>query len=281
MNNFTSPPTSQLGNFSQYAAELIECAGSQAFPNKLIAMFKDLTPVNDGTIILYPQSEMPVVEYFDPPEKGGSKNLDILLKGAFLLDPFYMAGVDKNHGFFSLKKLAPNAFKKSEYYRTYFGLSGVHDECGYVVPTTGDGFVNISLNKTISKEKFYKKDMAVLESLLPFVKVIVKKHWQQVADEKAPSHKNLRQPLQSALDSFGSSILTDRETQVIKKVLKGYSTKAMAEKLSISNETVKLHKKHAYAKLDINSQSELFHLFLDSLMSFDEYKGGDTLSNYL
>jgi DNA-binding CsgD family transcriptional regulator len=281
MNKAISPTSSMLSNFSHHAAELLEAVGADDFPIKLIGMFKELTPVNDGTIILYPQAEMPLIEYFDPPEHGGSENLHLLLKGPFLLDPFYLAGMEKNHGFFPLKQLAPNAFKKSEYYKTYFGLSGVHDECGYVLPTVGDGFVNISLNKTYSKEKFYKKDFAILESLLPFIKVIVKKHWQQRAEDETPTHKNLRQPLQSALDCFGHSVLTDRESQVINKVLRGYSTKAMAEKLSISNETVKLHKKHAYAKLDINSQSELFHMFLDSLMSLDEYKGGDTLSNYL
>ena len=277
----SAPQNTLLGKFSEHTATLLGAVGSDEFPQKLIEMFKDLTPVNDGTVILYPQSEMPIVEYFDPPEEGGSLNLDILLKGAFLLDPFYRAGVEKNHGFFPLKQLAPNAFKKSEYYKTYFGLSGVHDECGYVVPTVGDGFVNISLNKTYSKEKFYKKDFALLENLLPFVKTVVKQHWTQKTEASGTTHKNLGEPLQSALESFGQSVLTERETQVINKVLRGYSTKAMAEKLCISNETVKLHKKHAYAKLDINSQSELFHLFLDSLMSIDEYKGGDTLSDYL
>ena len=39
----------------------------------------------------------------------------------------------------------------------------------------------------------------------------------------------------------------------------------IAEKLGISIETVKLHRKHAYAKLDINSQAELFYLFMEAL----------------
>ena len=76
-------------------------------------------------------------------------------------------------------------------------------------------------------------------------------------------------------------MLTDRETQAINLVLHGHSTKTMAETLSIPMETVKLHRKHAYAKLEISSQAELFYLFLDSLMSANDYTGGDTLVAYL
>ena len=46
-------------------------------------------------------------------------------------------------------------------------------------------------------------------------------------------------------------------------------------------ETVKLHRKHAYAKLEVSSQAELFYLFLDSLMSARNYDGGDTLVAYM
>jgi hypothetical protein len=46
-------------------------------------------------------------------------------------------------------------------------------------------------------------------------------------------------------------------------------------------ETVKLHRKHAYAKLEVSSQAELFYLFLDSVMSAVDYAGGDTLVSYL
>ena len=50
-------------------------------------------------------------------------------------------------------------------------------------------------------------------------------------------------------------------------MLLGHSTRLVAEKLGISAETVKLHRKHAYAKLDISSQAELFYLFVDALAS--------------
>ena len=61
----------------------------------------------------------------------------------------------------------------------------------------------------------------------------------------------------------------------------GHNPRNVAERLSISVEAVKLHRKHAYAKLGIGSQAELFDLFLDSIMSATNYEGGDTLIAYL
>ena len=43
---------------------------------------------------------------------------------------------------------------------------------------------------------------------------------------------------------------------------------------------MKLHRKHAYAKLQIGTQAELFHLFIDSLMKAEGYPGGDPLLAY-
>ena len=54
----------------------------------------------------------------------------------------------------------------------------------------------------------------------------------------------------------------------------------MAEKLGISAETVKLHRKHAYAKLDISSQAEVFYLFVDALASHTGHGTEDPLMSY-
>jgi DNA-binding NarL/FixJ family response regulator len=111
------------------------------------------------------------------------------------------------------------------------------------------------------------------------VEILCQRHWAESAG--ATTATNLRAQLNSALDAFGNSLLTEREAQVINLVLHGHSTKTLADKLSISMETVKLHRKHAYAKLEVSSQAELFYLFLDSVMSAGNYDGGDPLVAYM
>ncbi|MHA7200753.1 response regulator transcription factor, partial [Burkholderia pseudomallei] len=68
-----------------------------------------------------------------------------------------------------------------------------------------------------------------------------------------------------ALASFGAPLLTEREMAIARLVLRGNSSKAIAERLAISPETVKVHRRHLYSKLGISSQPELFSLFLQAL----------------
>ena len=102
-------------------------------------------------------------------------------------------------------------------------------------------------------------------------------HMKTISQDKLPLHKMMAE----VLELFGTSVLTSRETHVVHLILKGYSAKSIAEHLVISINTVKLHRKNAYAKLDISSQSELFHLFIDSLSCIDESCTRDPLVTYL
>ncbi len=269
-----------LAEFSNELAQLIPAVGHSDFPDKLIGMLKQLVPINDATILVYPGTDLPIIEYFEIPEESNSSTLDTFAKGAFLLDPYYLAATrDKKFGIFRIRELAPNGFKESEYYKTWYRNCGYQDECGYLIPISGSGFINIALGRIASRSLFTKRQMSVLEAIRPTVEILCQQHWAESGTE--PSSVNLRAQLHAALDAFGSSLLTDREAQVINLVLHGHSTKTVAAKLSISMETVKLHRKHAYAKLEIGSQAELFYLFIDSLMSAKDYEGGDTLIAYL
>ncbi|MFT4825549.1 MAG: DNA-binding CsgD family transcriptional regulator [Halioglobus sp.] len=270
---------SPLAPFSNELASLIPAMGQEDFPTRLIKMFKELVPIGDATIIVYPGTDLPVVEYFEVPKSGGRSTLDIFIKGAFLLDPYYLAATrDQKFGMFRIQELSPEGFRDSEYYKTWYRDCGYHDECGYLIPISGEGFINIALGRTEARARFTQRQLDILDAIRPTVDVLCQQHWAESG--AAASESNLRGKMHAALEAFGSSVLTEREAQVINMVLHGHSTKTIAEKLSISMETVKLHRKHAYAKLEISSQAELFYLFLDSLMSANDYAGGDTLIAY-
>jgi len=55
--------------------------------------------------------------------------------------------------------------------------------------------------------------------------------------------------------------LTDKETEVVKLLLKGYTYKAISETLFISENTLKYHFKNIYQKLNISSKMELIKIF--------------------
>lgn len=271
MNNLTT--------YSQHLARLIQTAGDDHFPEQLIATLRSLVDIGDATIVLYPERNFPLIEYFEVPDGSNSSTLDRFVLGAFLLDPFYIAGTEHRFGLFRLRDLSPTGFKDSEYYKNWYRNCGYQDECGYVIQLSDHAFVNIALGKTAPRSSFGRREVETLRGVLPVIATLCQQHWGST--QAAPGSVDLRAQLHRALDHFGESLLTEREAQVINLVLHGHSTRTVAEKLCISVETVKLHRKHAYAKLEVSSQAELFYLFLDSLMSAKDYDGGDTLVAYM
>jgi DNA-binding CsgD family transcriptional regulator len=61
--------------------------------------------------------------------------------------------------------------------------------------------------------------------------------------------------------------LTKREAEVCASIMLGYTSFGIGERLGISPATVATHRKHAYAKLGVCSQAELFGKYIDTLWS--------------
>jgi DNA-binding CsgD family transcriptional regulator len=254
----------------------LACEQPESFAAALVSGLRELTPIEDATVLHYANGDLPTVVYREVTASRGTDTMERFVQGAFLLDPYYQAAQDGRFGLFRLDELAPERFRESEYYRGWYRNCGFSDECGYLVDLGSGALVNVALGR-LGRRRFSDAQRALLRAVEPAVSSLCRQCWAAGSG----SEDGLRRQLHTALDDFGSSVLTERETQVINLVLHGYSTKAVAERLGISVETVKLHRKHAYAKLEVSSQAELFYLFLDSLMSFGEYSGGDTLERYL
>ena len=267
-----------LTTFSRVVSEATSLLGESGFAAALGNGMRELIEADDVSLIRYPDAGPPVIEYTLPPKRRGKTTLDRYVKGPFLLDPFYRAAqVDARFGVFRLRALAPSGFKDSEYFRTWYHECGFQDECGLLIKLDS-GALNLALGMTGSSRRFSKRQVNRLEAVFPAVEALVRRHWNPLTP--AGESADLRTRLQEALSAFGSSVLTRREQQVIELVLLGNSTRLVAEKLGISAETVKLHRKHAYAKLDISSQAELFYLFVDALASHTGDSGVDPLHSY-
>ena len=270
-----------LAVFSKQIASMMPYVGSDCFIPRLVAMFKELVVTDNTMVITYPKKNLPEIVYNDLPEDRVSI-VDKYVKGAFLLDPYYLAATKQSKvGFFHLSTISPDEFDESEYNRVYFQFCGLFDECGYIFQLDDEGksFVNISLGRMDETEVFSENDLRRLSEITPIIEAMVKCHWQ---DEElgSESQPDLRKQLETALECFGTSILTERENQMVQMILHGYSSKAIANRFNISVETVKLHRKNAYAKLDLSTQGELFNLFINSLMNIKNYEDGDPLVTY-
>jgi DNA-binding NarL/FixJ family response regulator len=59
-------------------------------------------------------------------------------------------------------------------------------------------------------------------------------------------------------------LLTKREIDILKEIVEGLSSQAMADKLFISKETVETHKKHLFEKFGVNKSTQLVKLAVEN-----------------
>lgn len=268
-----------LSSFSRVVTDAISHLNEPGFAEALSGGIQRWVGADDTALIRYQDTGAPIIEYTLPPRRRGKTTLDRYITGPFLLDPFYRAAtIDGRFGVFKLNTLAPTGFKESEYYRTWYHDCGFQDECGLLIKLT-DGVVNLAFGMTDGSRLFSKRQINLLEAIFPVVEALIRQHWHSAASPAA-DQTGLRQRINVALSAFGASVLTRREREVIELVLLGNSTRLIAEKLQISTETIKLHRKHAYAKLDISSQAELFYLFVDAIACHTGTHEEDPLLSY-
>ena len=272
----------QLFNFSQKLAAIMPEIGGDRLPSLLLSMLKSLVPFDNAVILHYRHDEKPLVYYNDRPPEDRVTQINKFVQGRYLFDPYYRAAMDSNvTGFHRLSDLAPEGFEKTEYYRSYFKYTEIKDEVGYLIHLSAGQFINISLSRVRLAQRFNLAQMTVLSDINDTIVAICQQQWSEDIKTADNADNQLPGQLDSALKYFGTAYLTGRESQVVQLFLHGHSTKSIADRLGISPETVKLHRKNSYAKLDVSSQAELFYLFIDSLASLANYAGGDPLVGYL
>lgn len=241
---------------------LIEELDQPGFWRSLAGVLNDYVPLDTWVAVLFSDGRPHL--FAESPYEGDSPDplFHDYIKGLYLLDPFYIANREKpGSGLFRLAEVAPERFQQTEYYRLYFNENVKEDEVQYNVQLDESRTLCLSLG---SLRRFTPEQVALLELIRPWVSGLMR---QRLLFESAMAEQPLRQAprwqgdLEQAMERLGTP-LTARELDVIRLMLSGCSNKEVANKLDISAETVKVHRRHIYAKLNIKSQPELFALFL-------------------
>ncbi|CRL51490.1 MULTISPECIES: helix-turn-helix transcriptional regulator [Pseudomonas] len=201
------------------------------------------------------------------PEQYRDSIIDRYFSGGYLLDPFCLA-VEQGlaEGFYHLEEIAPDNFFDSEYYKTYYLKTGCSEDSFYLIDTGHDSQVSVSLFQGFGGESLRAEQLNLLRAVEPLVREFVSEFGRRGLVQSAVTESDdLKQRVQSAFENFGCDVLTEREREVAHMVLRGHSVKSTASQMSISPETVRMHRKNLYLKLEVGSQSELFALFIEWL----------------
>lgn len=241
---------------------LIERLDQPDFWLALSRLLHDYVPADSWVALLF-GSGRPRVFAESPFEGGGSDPLHHdYLRGLYLLDPFYIASREhQGSGLVRLADVAPECFEQTDYYRLYFTHNVVADEVQFNVQLDAESTLCLSLG---SERRFTPEQITLLELIRPWVTALMRKRMsfepepdEQTSTGSPPEDGGVDRVMQRL-----GTALTLREVDVVRLMLAGCSNKEVARKLDISAETVKVHRRHLYGKLNIKSQSELFALFM-------------------
>lgn len=248
-------------------ANMIDAIGSSAFPDVIIDVINQVVPYNQIVIICYHKGKAPSFWHSKVPEVRKKAVLDQYLNGCYLLDPwFHAAQRNLPQGLYLLQDIAPDDFFVSEFYREYYQAIKIQNEAVFAVKLTDD--IQIQISMGLMEDEVSEHTYNNLLAVSPVIFSAAYKHWSKTLNldpEVSQRAAIIHEHVSHTFKTFGNPVLTDREREVALLIIRGYSFKAIAELLDVAFGTVKVHCKNLYKKLDINSQSELFSLFIDAV----------------
>ncbi|MCR8924069.1 helix-turn-helix transcriptional regulator [Dasania sp. GY-MA-18] len=252
----------------QQLAMLVDKIGCDDFVLQLSAAICSITQYNHIAAYTLCSQERPVVLYHNLPEQWAKPTFPSYSEGAYLLDPIaQFCFNDAPSGVYHLKDLAPDHFKQSEYFKRYYKNIGLRDESVVLLKLKPDFYIAHSIGHRFSSlGRMSKREQQRLHYAAPTLLAICRRHWQIALQNKA-SDENGAKNIATAFHQFGAELLTSREQEIVREVLKGHSNKSIAQNLCISFETVKVHRKHINNKLGVSSHAQLFSRFIDYLAS--------------
>ena len=189
--------------------------------------------------------------------------------GHYLLDPTYEAFLSMGPSVCLLPgKIFPRDFRSSEYYLSYYRPIRMVDEVSYLIRLDEGNAAYVSVMRLGSARPFRHAECQGLEAVLPAIGAAMRHACGlQARVESLPdaASRALHGHLSKAFSNFGAGVLSERESEVTRLLLKGLAPKVVGRMLNIAPGTVRNHIKSIYMKLGVRSQAELLAALFDAL----------------
>lgn len=248
--------------FHQRLGKLAGQIGQDGFWAALLTFLRHEIPFNSAVALIFRANQSPQLLYEGDSDYDGDELFRQYISSFYLLDPFYAVAQEPfTPGLYCLDDVSPEHFRKTEYYQHYFSLNVFGDEVQYMLPFPPYGTLTLSLG---SKRRFSDDELGLLHLYTPWLLPVLKIAAERRISSAGPA-PNQGISLEEKLRQRGNGQLTDREVQTAILLLAGHSSKAIAARLAISPETVKVHRRNLYEKLNISSQAEIFSLFVPGI----------------
>lgn len=273
----------QISRWNRDISRAIAALGTKQFFPSLIDAINHQVKVDYPQVWMYHRNLPPHVLYHEIPRSALASQVDEYLDGPYQEDPFYQTSMQQPRSkIYRLSRVALGKLEQTNYYKDYYADTGTVDEVVYLSNLGSGNVINLCMMRLPQHGPFTDAEYESLYLLAEPVSELLKTQSQH--RDFAVEH--LIQPgidhqINLAFETFGSSLLSPREKDVLELMLRGYGTDTSASRLDIAVETVRRHRKSIYRKLDVNSQTDLFSLFLNAMSCMGEAAGEDPLSVYM
>ena len=248
---------------------LAAATGTAEFAPRLVDVLRRVLQFDWWMVMVYRRHANPEMLCENFTGSWRERGLTTYVGGFYVLDPFYVMSQSLGHPeVCRLGDIAPDGFLESEYHRAHYASGRIGDEVNYLWPLEAGVTLAVSLERSEHGVGFSDGDVRYMEAVQPLLYALASKHWSLVRSQATSARDlELGRLVQEAAANFGRKVLTPRECDVVKLVLRGFSTKSISQSLGISPGTVKVHRENIYAKLGVSSQAELFNMFIASVSS--------------
>ena len=279
---------------------IIDGLGSERFLELFTDQINQLVAFDLAAMFIYRGRSRPLAVYDNFHLADAQRGIAAYVESSYVLNPFYQAYLKGiGPGVYRIRDLAPDSVvhfaeqraapysmksarhklytvDKGDYYDSYRALPLASEEIGFITEGWPEGMEEalivfalengevgeLGIYRHIASGGFSDGELSEIAAVEPAIGAIFRKYWVSASGAKSTPPDSR---VDDAFASFGEDIVTNRECEVVRMILHGHSSESICFNLDISLGTVKTHRKNAYAKLRVTSQSELLSLFLQSL----------------
>ncbi|MEL0587422.1 MAG: LuxR C-terminal-related transcriptional regulator [Candidatus Thiodiazotropha sp. (ex. Lucinoma kazani)] len=248
---------------------LFETVATDEFYPCLVDALRKVAYFDDFAIIIFRSAKVPTFPYLDLAVSTPDAN-SAYLQGLYTQSPWYDYCQKGGGGFKTLREVAPDGFFESSYYYKCMMPAQLKDEVAFAIPGENGADYVICLGRTSMLPPFSIDETRQLESLTSTIRHAILSHNRLckvaagVSDSDGEDSTSI---IAAKLKNIASSILTEREQEILGYLIRGYSSKGCARELDISPATERVHRKNIYQKLEVNSQPELLARVFETLFT--------------
>ena len=253
--------------------EVTHLVGRPAFYPELLAALAAHLQADLSMMMRYSKRNAPEYLIHDDLQ---AEHMEIYLRGLYRVDPIYrLCRNEIGEGVKDLTEISTSEELAGDYFNIFLRLTGMSDDLAILFPVGAEESLGLVYER---RSTFSRREIAEMRILYPMLNGLHKLHQRElsaaphittpaVSGQVSPRTGLPPVNYKIAVDAFLRTQLTPRERDIVGLVLLGYPTAKIADKLGLSVNTIKNHRKRMYSKLDITTERELFLNFVNFLFT--------------